>query len=49
MLELLLTVKVLCLLAAFVTTIMSANGRTPVWVPLMLVVLVLMLMLLPKG
>jgi len=47
--EMILTVKVLLILAAFVTGVMSATGRTPVWIPLMLVILVLMLMLLPKG
>lgn len=38
-----LSIDFLLLLSAFITTIASAIGKSPVWVPLLLVVLFLML------
>lgn len=43
-----LTVSMLCLGAAFVTAIATAMGKCPVWVPLILVCIVLLLQVLPK-
>ena len=42
------TVTILLLLGAFVTTIAAAMGKAPLWVPVLLVVLVLLLERLPK-
>lgn len=43
-----LSVTFLFILAAFVTTIANAIGKCPIWVPMLLVVLVLLLGVLPK-
>ena len=43
-----LTVSGLFIIAAFVTTIASAMGKCPLWVPTLLIVLVLLLGVLPK-
>ncbi len=44
-----ITVMVLLVVASFVCTIVSALGKCPTWVPLVLVNVILMLMVLPKG
>ncbi len=42
-----LTISLLLVLAAFGTTIASAIGKCPLWVPVLLVVLVLLLTVVP--
>jgi hypothetical protein len=43
-----LTVTVLCVVAAFVVTFGAAMGKAPLWVGVLLAVLALMLMVLPR-
>ncbi len=44
-----LTVRLLVLLAAFVCTIAAAMGRTPLWIAVILLVLAELLAVLPPG
>lgn len=43
-----LTVTIALVIAAFITTIASAMGKCPIWVPVLLAILVLALQILPK-
>lgn len=43
-----LSVTVLLLLVAFITAIASALGKCPVWIPVVLVIVVLLLTVLPR-
>ena len=44
-----ITVMVLLVVAAFICTIVAALGKCPEWVALVLINVILMLMILPKG
>ena len=44
-----LTVMVLLVVAAFICAIVEALGKCPSWVPQILICVILLLMILPKG
>jgi hypothetical protein len=43
-----LTVTLCCVAAAFITTIISAIGKCPLWIPVILLCIVELLQVMPK-
>lgn len=43
------TVMFLVVVGAFILTLVSAAGKCPLWVPMLLVSIALLLQILPKG
>jgi hypothetical protein len=44
-----LTVAVLILVAAFIITILSSLGKAPLWIPVLLIIILLLLQSVPLG